>query len=366
MGCIFFCCQALDFPTIFAILPYYQNHHLILFGYTFQVLDFINGLIFLGAMGKSAQFFLHVWLTDAMEGPTPVSALIHAATMVTAGVFLLVRIGSHLLSCSSEVSSLIIFCGVLTIFISTLAACGQTDIKKLIAYSTASQLGFMVAICGCGVFNLAIYHLFNHGFFKALLFLSAGLSIHASLDDQEQETTSASVIEVYSDIAAFSSSSTIFFSGYYSKEMILDAQSLVSENSLFIYYLCELLALASVTYSSFLGVEENDSYEYINLADEASPAIHILLAFLSILALFSGYLTQDFFLGAGSNSLLYAIASLGPNQQILNLVYAEALLPLKFLPLVGFCLLLFAAQATPADTDAHELDLFMEDTFDRY
>ena len=155
-------------------------------GTNIDALTFACFFLFIGAMGKSAQFGFHTWLPDAMEGPTPVSALIHAATMVTAGVFLTVRF-SELMVMSDFVMSFILVIGLLTAFFAASVGFFQKDIKKVIAYSTCSQLGFMFVACGLGAFNVAIFHLITHGYFKALLFLSSGSVIHGVHDEQNMD-----------------------------------------------------------------------------------------------------------------------------------------------------------------------------------
>ncbi len=147
----------------------------------------IGLLLFLGAAGKSAQLPLYVWLPDAMEGPTPVSALIHAATMVTAGVFLMVRV-NPVLGAAPDVATLIAWVGVLTALFAATIACAQNDIKKVLAYSTISQLGYMFLAVGSGAYAAAIFHMVTHAFFKALLFLGAGSVIHGMHDEQDMKT----------------------------------------------------------------------------------------------------------------------------------------------------------------------------------
>lgn len=150
----------------------------------YQVIFIICFFFFIGIIGKSAQIGLHVWLPDAMEGPTPVSALIHAATMVTAGIFLIIRC-SFLFNLSPDILIILVIFGSLTAILAGSIALVQTDLKKIIAYSTCSQLGYMLLSCGLSGYKVAFYHLLNHGFFKALLFLSAGLLIHIFFDDQD-------------------------------------------------------------------------------------------------------------------------------------------------------------------------------------
>ena len=151
---------------------------------TFPAIELICFLLFIGAMGKSAQFILHTWLPDAMEGPTPVSALIHAATMVTAGVFLVCRM-SPLMEFADWTQSFIVWIGLITAFFAATVGLVQNDIKRVIAYSTCSQLGYMFVAAGVGVYSVAMFHLLTHAFFKAMLFLGAGSVIHGMHHEQD-------------------------------------------------------------------------------------------------------------------------------------------------------------------------------------
>ena len=168
---------------VFDQIPTVVNEKLNFLGIEIKAIDLICILLFIGAMGKSAQIFLHTWLPDAMEGPTPVSALIHAATMVTAGVFLVVRC-SPIYEYSELALNIVTIIGMSTAFFAASVALVQTDIKKIIAYSTCSQLGYMFFAAGVGAYNVAMFHLFTHAFFKALLFLGSGSVIHAFKDEQ--------------------------------------------------------------------------------------------------------------------------------------------------------------------------------------
>jgi len=153
-------------------------------GWEMDILNTLGMLLFIGAMGKSAQFLLHTWLPDAMEGPTPVSALIHAATMVTAGVFLVCRM-SPLYELADGASTFITYIGAFTAFFAATVGLVQNDIKRIVAYSTCSQLGYMFFAAGVGAYEAAMFHLFTHAFFKALLFLGCGSVIHALHDEQD-------------------------------------------------------------------------------------------------------------------------------------------------------------------------------------
>ena len=181
---IFYIFGTVNYDEVFSQIPQILDKKLLYFGIEFNSVDLICLLLFLGAMGKSAQFLLHTWLPDAMEGPTPVSALIHAATMVTAGVFLVVRC-SPIYEYSELALSLITIVGMTTAFFAATVALVQSDIKKIIAYSTCSQLGYMFFAAGVGAYNVAIFHLFTHAFFKALLFLGSGSIIHSFKDEQD-------------------------------------------------------------------------------------------------------------------------------------------------------------------------------------
>ena len=183
-------------------------------------------LLFFGAVGKSAQLGLHTWLPDAMEGPTPVSALIHAATMVTAGVFLIIRSGP-LFEGSSLVLTILTFLGALTAFFAATAGVAQNDLKKVIAYSTCSQLGYMVMACGVSNYSTSLFHLLNHGFFKGLLFLSAGSVIHAVNGEQDMRKMGGLIRLIpftYTMILIGSLSLMAFpyLTGFYSKDLILE------------------------------------------------------------------------------------------------------------------------------------------------
>ena len=218
--------KSLDFTTMFALAPYCVNDTILVLGQEINSITLIGILFLLGACGKSAQLGLHGWLPDAMEGPTPVSALIHAATMVTAGIFLLIRT-SPLIEYSSLTLTLITIFGALTAFFAATVGLVQNDIKKVIAYSTCSQLGYMCFACGISNYNTSLFHLVNHGFFKALLFLSAGCVIHAMADEQDMRKLGGLIKAIpftYSMmlIGSLSLMGFPFMTGFYSKDAILE------------------------------------------------------------------------------------------------------------------------------------------------
>src|SRR5256884_1283653 len=181
---VFMMVGALDFGTIFAQAPGLVGKTIYFLGYQMDALALICVLLFIGAMGKSAQFLLHTWLPDAMEGPTPVSALIHAATMVTAGVFMVARL-SPLYEAATYARDVVIIIGAITAFFAASVGLVQNDIKRIIAYSTCSQLGYMFVALGVGAYGVGIFHLFTHAFFKALLFLGSGSVFHAMVNEQD-------------------------------------------------------------------------------------------------------------------------------------------------------------------------------------
>lgn len=227
-GCIllYFFLRTIDFSIIFVLSPLLSLSTICIGGIRISCLDIVCLFLFIGSMGKSALVGLHTWLPDAMNGPTPVSALIHAATLVTAGVFLIIRSSPMF-----EYSSIALFCvlliGGVSAFMATTIAVSQNDIKRVIAYSTASQLGYMVFVCGLSAYNTGMFHLVNHAFFKALLFLGAGSVIHALSGEQDMRKFGGIIKLIpftYSllIIGFFALSGLPFLSGFYSKDLILE------------------------------------------------------------------------------------------------------------------------------------------------
>jgi len=274
-------------------------------------LFFISLFLFFGAMGKSAQLGLHTWLPDAMEGPTPVSALIHAATMVTAGVFLVIR-SSFLLYHVYEVQNFIIIIGCLTAFFAASVALFQNDIKKIIAYSTCSQLGYMFFSCGLLNFEVGLFHLINHAFFKALLFLSSGVIIHALLDEQDMRKSGGlcRILPVTYVMVCIGSLALVgfpFLSGFYSKDIILEL-SIGGFNfySTFAYGFGILGAAFTAFYS----------FRLINLTFIVTPNVKVkifsahegctitlfVLILLGLFSLFFGFCFRELFLGFGTDA----------------------------------------------------------------
>ncbi len=226
-GLIWVTFETLDISAILGESKNLTGNHFSLLGWSVPTLELICILMFVGAMGKSAQLGLHTWLPDAMEGPTPVSALIHAATMVTAGVFLMVRM-SPLLEFAPVAREVITFIGASTAFFAGTIAMTQFDIKRVIAYSTCSQLGFMFFAIGVSAYSAAIFHLVTHAFFKALLFLGSGSVIHALSDEQDMRNMGGIwkyIPQTYAMmwIGSLALAGIPFFAGYYSKDLILEA-----------------------------------------------------------------------------------------------------------------------------------------------
>lgn len=224
----YFLTDLFDYRFISAFDNSFFFHKVIfLMGSNFDLLFLVGLLLIIGAFAKSAQFGLHTWLPDAMEGPTPVSALIHAATMVTAGVFLMIRC-APLFIIDVDLSLILIIVGSLTAFFGASVAASQFDIKKIIAYSTCSQLGYMMVACGVSAYDLAIFHLATHACFKAGLFLCAGLIIH-SLGDEQDIRKMGGLVKVMPltylsmFICSFCLGGLPFFSGFYSKDAIMEA-----------------------------------------------------------------------------------------------------------------------------------------------
>jgi len=246
--------KTLNYIVIFSLIEYIKNLSIFIFFLDIKVIDLILFFLFLGAIGKSAQIGLHTWLPDAMEGPTPVSALLHAATMVTAGDFLLVRC-SFIFEKSDLILFFIIIIGSCTALFSSIVATYQYDIKKIIAYSTCSQLGYMFFSAGLSNYNITLFHLFNHAFFKALLFLGAGSIISALLDEQDLRKMGSLIYKMPFTYFSFLVGSLAilgfpFLTGFYSKDILLECTYIsYSIDSLYIYIIGILTAFFTAIYS---------------------------------------------------------------------------------------------------------------------
>ena len=307
---IFFVFNTIYFDEIFSQIEFFKNQNINFLGLNVPTLDTLCILLFIGAMGKSAQLGLHTWLPDAMEGPTPVSALIHAATMVTAGVFMVCRM-SPLFANADIASSFVILIGASTAVFAASIAITQNDIKRVIAYSTCSQLGYMFFAAGIGAYTASMFHLMTHGFFKALLFLSAGSVIHAMNNEQDMRkmgglSKKIPLTTVLMWIGSLAIIGFPFFSGYYSKESILESAYFSNTNlSTFAYFIGVLTAALTAFYSwrllfmTFHG--ENHSIKDVYDQAHESPLIMILpLIFLAIGSIVVGFIFVDLFVGHNS------------------------------------------------------------------
>ncbi|MDA9759033.1 NADH-quinone oxidoreductase subunit L [Candidatus Pelagibacter sp.] len=304
---IFYLFGTVNYTEVFAEIPNITDKNLVFLGITFNAVDLICLLLFIGAMGKSAQILLHTWLPDAMEGPTPVSALIHAATMVTAGVFLVVRC-SPIYEYSDLALNIITIVGMSTAFFAATVALVQNDIKKIIAYSTCSQLGYMFFATGVGAYNVAMFHLFTHAFFKALLFLGSGSIIHAFKDEQNINNMGGvwkKLPYTYSlmIVGTLALTGFPFLSGFYSKDAIIEFAYLRGNTAgyyaagigIFTAFLTSIYSWRLI-FKTFHG-EYNNKEIKIDETHESPIVMLIPLVLLSIGAIFAGFLFKDLFIG---------------------------------------------------------------------
>jgi NADH-ubiquinone oxidoreductase chain 5 len=290
----------IDYSTVFSLAPYINEN----------IVTIIGICLLIGAMAKSSQVGLHVWLPMAMEGPTPVSALIHAATMVTAGVYLLMR-ASPLIEYSSTVLILCLWTGAITTIFSSLIGLFQQDIKKVIAYSTMSQLGMMVIAVGLSSYNIALFHLINHAFYKGLLFLGAGAVIHAVADNQDFRKYGGlrPFLPLTYSVMLIASLSLVafpFMTGFYSKDFILESSyGQFYFSSTVVYFIATIGAMFTTLYSVkvlYLTFLTNPNGPLINYkqAHEGDIFMSLPLIILAIFSIFFGYITKDIFIGLGS------------------------------------------------------------------
>jgi NADH-ubiquinone oxidoreductase chain 5 len=303
--------KAVDYATVFSMVPFFCEDTIIFLNKEVNLISLIGILLFIGAMGKSAQLGLHTWLPDAMEGPTPVSALIHAATMVTAGVFLIARC-SPIYEYAPSVLNIITIIGASTAFFAATVGLVQNDLKRVIAYSTCSQLGYMIFACGLSNYSVGVFHLMNHAFFKALLFLGAGSVIHAVSDEQDMRKMGAlkNLVPFTYSLMVIGSLALIgfpFLTGFYSKDVILEVSyGKYSSYGHFSYLLGSCGAFLTAFYSTrllhltFLS-KPNGYKSVICSAYDSSYRIIISLVILSIPSMFIGYLTKDMIIGFGTD-----------------------------------------------------------------
>jgi len=297
---------ALDLDTVFAQAPALTGKTIHFLSWDVDVLTLICLLLFMGAMGKSAQFLLHTWLPDAMEGPTPVSALIHAATMVTAGVFMVARL-SPLFDLAPAAQAFVTFIGATTAFFTATIALVQNDIKRIIAYSTCSQLGYMFVAMGTGAYSIGMFHLFTHAFFKALLFLGSGsviIAMHHEQDIRHMGGLKDKLPLTYWTMVIGTLALTGFplTAGYFSKDAIIEA-AYVSSNPIALYGFGATVIAAALTafyswrliFLTFHGTP-HDHHHYD--AARESPLVMLLpLGFLAAGSIFAGYPFRELFAG---------------------------------------------------------------------
>jgi NADH-ubiquinone oxidoreductase chain 5 len=339
---LFITFNTLDYDIIFSVTPLFINYNIGLFNYHIGLIDIICIFIFLGAMGKSAQIGLHTWLPDAMEGPTPVSALIHAATMVTAGVFLIVRC-SYLFEHSPIALSIVTVIGSMTAFFAATTGLFQNDMKKVIAYSTCSQLGYMIFSCGLSSYEVSIFHLSNHAFFKALLFLGAGAVIHALSDEQDMRKMGGlkNLLPFSYAISLIGSLALVgfpFLTGFYSKDVILEiSASTYTIYGQFAFFLGILATFCTAFYSTrllylvFLSYPNGNKNIILN-AHEGSFRLTFPLGILCFFSIFIGYLTKDLFIGFGTSFWGSSIFVKPSNYLMTDIEFLD--IQYKLLPLV--------------------------------
>jgi len=331
---IFWVFGNLDYSSVFSLSPYINE----------SIISTIGLFLLLAAMGKSAQIGLHGWLPGSMEGPTPVSALIHAATLVTAGVYLLMR-SSPLIEYGSTALLVIMWIGSITAFFAASSGLLQNDLKRIIAFSTISQMGYLFMAVGLSQYNVALFHLVNHAFFKALLFLAAGSVIHAMADQQDIRRLGGLIKFLpftYTSIliGSLSLMALPWLTGFYSKDLIIElAYSQYKFSGQAAYWLGTITAIFTAFYSFrlislvFLTYPNAPKSDYLN-THEASISVIIPLSLLALASIFFGFIFSDLFVGIGTDFFANSLF-IHPNH--ITLVEAEFSLPLifKLLPSIG-------------------------------
>jgi len=309
---IYFLTDSVRFEDIFAAAPALAETQLTFLWGEWNAANLIAFLLFVGAMGKSAQLFLHTWLPDAMEGPTPVSALIHAATMVTAGVFLVCRM-SPLMEYAPEAMNFVVFIGATTAFFAATVGLVQNDIKRVIAYSTCSQLGYMFVAAGLGVYSVAMFHLFTHAFFKAMLFLGAGSVIHGMHHEQDMRhygglrrkmpyTFWAMMIGTLAITGVGIPLTHIGFAGFLSKDAVIESAFAGTAGG-YGFWMLVIAALFTSFYSwrlmflTFYGTPRGDRHTHEH-AHESPKVMLVPLGVLALGAVFAGMIWYGSFFGS--------------------------------------------------------------------
>lgn len=319
---IFMLIGSTDFETIFAGAPALTGKTIGLFGWQVDALTLTCVLLFMGAMGKSAQFLLHTWLPDAMEGPTPVSALIHAATMVTAGVFMVARL-SPLFELAPNAQAVVMFFGATTAFFAATVGLVQNDIKRIVAYSTCSQLGYMFVAMGAGAYSVGIFHLFTHAFFKALLFLGSGSVIYAMHHEQDIRNMGGlwrKIPFTFAVMCVGTLALTGFpmFAGYFSKDAIIES-AYASHNPFAFYGFLATVVAAGLTsfyswrliWKTFFG--EPHDQEHYEAAHEAPLWMLIPIGVLAAGSILAGFPFKEFFAGHGIEEFFRDSVKMNPH-----------------------------------------------------
>jgi NADH-quinone oxidoreductase subunit L len=298
---------SIELDTIFAAAAEQSGKTMHFLSWEFDVMTVICLLLFMGAMGKSAQFLLHTWLPDAMEGPTPVSALIHAATMVTAGVFLVARM-SPMFELSHTALTVVTLIGAITAFFAATVGLVQNDIKRVIAYSTCSQLGYMFVALGVGAYGVAIFHLFTHAFFKALLFLGSGSVIHAMSDEQDMRNMGGlaphlKVTWILMLIGTLALTGFPFTAGYFSKDAIIEGAFAAHGGAATLAFWLVVIAACFTSFYSWRLIfmtfhgKPRASRDVMNHVHESPQVMLVPLYLLAAGALFAGILFKNYFIG---------------------------------------------------------------------
>ena len=324
---VFLLTGSINFDTIFAQAPDLVGKNFHYLGFNADALTVICLLLFMGAMGKSAQFLLHTWLPDAMEGPTPVSALIHAATMVTAGVFMVARL-SPLFELAPNAQAFVTFIGATTAIFAASIALVQNDIKRIIAYSTCSQLGYMFVAMGVGAYSIGMFHLFTHAFFKALLFLGSGsviLAMHHEQDIRKMGGLWRKIPFTYAMmlIGTLALTGFPFTAGYFSKDAIIDADDTVKGLAASYGFVMTVAAAALTSFYSWRLIfktfhgEPHDRHHY-EAAHESSKVMLIPLAVLAIGCIGAGWPFLHFFEGQGAEEFFRNSLMFGSNNHVLE------------------------------------------------
>ncbi len=335
-----------DFETIFAGAPGLTGKTIDFFGWHADALTLTCLLLFMGAMGKSAQFLLHTWLPDAMEGPTPVSALIHAATMVTAGVFMVARL-SPLFELAPNAQAVVMFFGATTAFFAATVGLVQNDIKRIVAYSTCSQLGYMFVAMGAGAYSVGMFHLFTHAFFKALLFLGSGSVIYAMHHEQDIRNMGGLkdripftyIVMVIGTLALTGFPLT---AGYFSKDAIIES-AYASHNPFALYGFLMTVVAAGLTsfyswrliFKTFHG--EPHDQEHYEAAHEAPMWMLIPIGILAAGSILAGFPFKELFAGHGVEEFFRESVKMNPHiiEDMENIPEAMKLLPTAMMAL-GF------------------------------